>query len=316
MIEIKNLTKAYGAKKAVDDVSFNVEKGEILGFLGPNGAGKTTTMNIITGYISSTSGTVTVGGLDVLKNPEQVKKKIGYLPESPPLYMDMTVLEYLDFVFELKKVALDKDKHIAEVMSVVKITDVKNRAIKNLSKGYKQRVGLAQALLGDPEILILDEPTVGLDPKQINEIRGVIKELGSSRTIILSSHILPEISAVCEKIVIISEGKIVANDTPDNLIKSFSGGTSIQVRIEGDNSVVTGILNSLEGVVSVRELKVDETSCDYYIETDGVTDIRRPLFALLAERSMPILQLKTQEMTLEEVFLKLTMPGIKEDTKE
>lgn len=306
MIEIKNLTKKFGNKKAVDNVTFKVEKGEILGFLGPNGAGKTTTMNIITGYISSSSGTVTIDGLDVLKNPEQVKKKIGYLPENPPLYVEMTVIDYLNFVYDLKKISLNKESHINEVMNTVKITDVKGRLIKNLSKGYKQRVGLAQALLGDPEILILDEPTVGLDPQQINEIRNVIKELGKERTIILSSHILPEVSAICERVIIISNGKIVASDTPENLSKNLSSNSSITVRIDGLLDDVMKVLGEFECVESITNKKFDENCYDYFIKTQGEADIRRELFFSLAEKKMPILMLTTQNLSLEDVFLKLT----------
>lgn len=306
MIEITNLTKTYGNKVAVDNVSFKVEKGEILGFLGPNGAGKTTTMNIITGYISSTSGTAYVDGLDILKTPEEVKRKIGYLPENPPLYMEMTVIDYLNFVFELKKINIDRASHIAEIMETVKITDVSKRLIKNLSKGYKQRVGLAQALLGNPEILILDEPTVGLDPKQINEIRNVIKQLGKERTIILSSHILPEVSAICERVIIISNGKIVASDTPENLSKNFENSTDINVRIEGEKEKVLEVLSKIEGIESVADKKCDDTSFDYYLKTVGEIDIRKDLFYALAENKMPILMLTTQNLSLEDVFLKLT----------
>ena len=219
MIEINGLTKRYGKKTVLDHISFRVEKGEILGFLGPNGAGKTTTMNILTGYLSSSEGTVTVDGFDILEQPFEVKRRIGYLPEQPPLYFDMTVTEYLSFVFDLKKAEGNKQEQIDRILKMVYIDDVKGRLIKNLSKGYKQRVGLAQALVGDPEVLVLDEPTVGLDPKQIIEIRNLIGELGKSHTIILSSHILPEISAICERVIILNKGKIVATDTPDMLSK-------------------------------------------------------------------------------------------------
>ncbi|OQB15928.1 MAG: putative ABC transporter ATP-binding protein YxlF [Firmicutes bacterium ADurb.Bin193] len=306
MITVSNLTKKYGAKKAVDNVSFTVKKGEILGFLGPNGAGKTTCMNIITGYISSTSGTVTVDGLDVLKNPEEVKRKIGYLPENPPLYMDMTVSEYLRFIYELKKIKLDYNTHVKEIMETVKITDVKNRLIKNLSKGYKQRVGLAQALMGNPEILILDEPTVGLDPKQINEIRGVIKDLGKERTIILSSHILPEVSAICERVVIINGGVIVASDTPENLSKGLAGKSGLTLQAEGEAEVAQGIIKDIDGVLSVSFKDIGEGVFEYYIETDGETDIRKDLFYAFSKNNMPILMLTPRGVTLEEVFLKLT----------
>lgn len=306
MIEIVNLTKRYGKKRAVDNVSFKVEKGEILGFLGPNGAGKTTTMNIITGYLSCTEGKVVVDGLDVLKHPEEVKRKIGYLPEQPPLYMDMTVIDYLDFVYDLKKIKLsNRSDHIAGIMETVRISDVSHRLIKNLSKGYKQRVGLAQALLGNPEILILDEPTVGLDPKQINEIRNVIKELGRERTIILSSHILPEVSAICERVIIINNGRLVASDTPENLSKNLSNSTDFTVRIEGENEKVNQVLNTIEGIEFISSKKVEDNIFDYFIKTYE-SDIRREVFFALAEHKMPILLLKTQNLSLEDVFLKLT----------
>lgn len=307
MIEIKNLTKRYGKKRAVDNVSFTVEKGEILGFLGPNGAGKTTTMNILTGYISSNEGSITVDGFDILKNPEEVKKRIGYLPENPPLYLDMTVIDYLNFVYDLKNVKLTKKEHIIEIMNLVKITDVSMRLIKNLSKGYKQRVGLAQALIGNPEILVLDEPTVGLDPKQINEIRDLIKKLGKERTIILSSHILPEVSAICERVIIISKGKIVASDTLENISKNISGTTTIVTRIEGKLDDVTSIISSIDGVNSVTSKPcVDEGANDYKISTNEGFDIRKPLFFALSEKQFPILLLSKQTLSLEDVFLQLT----------
>ena len=232
MITISNLTKKYGDKYALDNISFNVKKGEVLGFLGPNGAGKSTTMNIITGYISYTDRSVNIDGYDILENPIEVKKKIGYLPEIPPLYLDMVVWDYLEFVYELKKIKTEDEKsHIQQVIDMVKIDNVKNRKIANLSKGYRQRVGLAGALIGDPEILILDEPTVGLDPKQIIEIRNVIKELGKEKTVILSSHILSEISAVCDRVIIINKGKFVAEDTPKNLSDKLGDNKKMLFRI-------------------------------------------------------------------------------------
>ena len=237
MIEIQNLTKKFGQITAVDDLNFTVNKGEILGFLGPNGAGKSTTMNIITGYLPSTEGTVKVDGFDIMESPTEVKKRIGYLPEHPPIYMDMTVKEYLDFVSDLKLVERRQKKaQMNNVMELVNITDVRDRLIKNLSKGYKQRVGLAQALIGSPDVLVLDEPTAGLDPKQIIEVRKLIKTLGKKHTIILSSHILPEVSAVCERVVIINKGKIVAVDTPDNLSKGLGIASRLSVTIDGPKS--------------------------------------------------------------------------------
>lgn len=225
MIQIQNLVKRFGSKYAVDDISFGIDEGEIVGFLGPNGAGKSTTMNIITGYMSSTSGTVSIGGIDILENPTEAKRFIGYLPEQPPLYLDMTVREYLNFVYELKGCKLNRKKHLAEICEVVKIADDfnKNRLIKNLSKGYKQRVGIAQALVGNPRVIILDEPTVGLDPKEIIEIRNLIRTLGETHTVILSTHILPEVQAVCDRILIINAGKIVADEKTENISKMIEG---------------------------------------------------------------------------------------------
>jgi len=240
MIEVKNLTKKYGSNTAVDDISFTAESGKILGFLGPNGAGKSTTMNILTGYISSTSGSATLNGIDILQDPIAAKKLIGYLPEQPPVYLDMTVNEYLKFVYELKGSKIPRNSHLDEICSLVKITEMRKRLIRNLSKGYRQRVGLAQALIGNPPILILDEPTVGLDPKQIIEIRSLVKKLGKSHTVILSSHILPEVQAVCDKVVIINEGKIVVDDSLENLVK------------DGENSLeqifMKYVFGDLEGV--------------------------------------------------------------------
>lgn len=307
MIEVKNLTKSYGSKKALNGISFTVEKGEILGFLGPNGAGKSTTMNIITGYLSSTEGTALIDGIDILENPIEAKKKIGYLPELPPLYMDMTVKDYLSFMYDLKKVALPKTQHIKEVCELVKITDVYNRIIKNLSKGYKQRVGLAQALLGNPDVLILDEPTVGLDPKQIIEIRNLIKSLGKNRTVILSSHILTEIQAVCERVIVINKGTLVADDTPDNLARNMSADHNFIVRIDGPEQEVYKLLSTIPSMVKVTTLGPREkTAFEYSLEAEAGADIRREMFRRLAERSWPILALKSTEMSLEDIFLQLT----------
>ena len=240
MIEVKNLTKRYGDIKALDDISFTVDTGEVLGFLGPNGAGKSTTMNIITGYISSTSGTVTVDGTEILENPRETKRKIGYLPEIPPLYPEMTVRKYLEFMFDLKKVKLPKKEHIEEIMRLVRITDMADRLIKNLSKGYRQRVGFGQALLGNPPVLILDEPTVGLDPKQIIEIRKLIRSLGKKHTVIFSSHVLSEISATCDRIIVISEGRLVADSKADELSKALADTQKLSLTVEGSPSDVLG----------------------------------------------------------------------------
>ncbi len=309
MIEIKNLTKRYGNKTAVENITFTVNKGEILGFLGPNGAGKSTTMNILTGYLSATEGTASVADFDILDNPIEAKKKIGYLPEHPPLYLEMTVDEYLDFMYDLKKVRVEASKkvHIEEICKLVKIEDVRKRVIKNLSKGYKQRVGIAQALLGNPEVLILDEPTVGLDPKQIIEIRQLIKNLGESHTVILSSHILPEVQAVCDRVIVISKGKIVADDTEANLSKNLSSDLRYTIRIEGPEKEVYTVLSSIAQMVEVKKMGEKEKKVfEYIIEAEVGVDIRREVFKRMASRNWPILGLKSSELTLEDIFLTLT----------
>jgi len=307
VVEIKNLTKKYGDKLAVDNITFTVKQGEILGFLGPNGAGKSTTMNILTGYLSATSGEVSIGGYDILDNPVEAKKKIGYLPEQPPLYMDMTVREYLDFVYDLKKVTEDRDKHITNICETVKLTDVKDRLIANLSKGYKQRVGLAQALIGNPEVLILDEPTVGLDPKQIIEIRSVIKQLGRDHTVILSSHILQEVNAICERVIIINKGRLVASDTPENLGKSISNENKFQLRVAGDERSILDVLEPINGIEYIKSLGRKESgSIDFVIESAPDVDVRPAIFNALATASLPILSLQTMDLSLEEIFLEVT----------
>lgn len=307
MIEIKNLFKLYGTKRAVDNISLTIEKGDIVGFLGPNGAGKTTTMNIITGYISSTLGTVTVDGIDISKEPDKVKKKIGYLPEKPPLYLDMTVEEYLDFVYEIKSVKLPKKEHLAEIMELVKIDDVKGRLIKNLSKGYRQRVGIAQALVGDPEILILDEPTVGLDPKQIKEIRSVIAKLGKDRTVIVSSHILAEIEAICKKVIIINRGKLMAQGTKEELSEKLSAANTLSVRIMGSLPEIKEELMKIDGITSAEAVSSTENGAyDFKVTFDDGIDVRKDMFFALSEAGMPILELKSNKLTLEQIFLKLT----------
>lgn len=307
MITISNLTKKYGDKYALDDISFDVREGEVLGFLGPNGAGKSTTMNIITGYIAATGGTVTVDGMDITENPIEVKKKIGYLPEIPPLYLDMTVADYLDFVYNLKKVKSDsKDKHIADILKTVRIEDVKSRKIGNLSKGYRQRVGLAGALVGDPQVLILDEPTVGLDPKQIIEIRNVIKSLGKEKTIILSSHILSEISAVCDRVIIINKGKFVAEDTPENLSSRLGDKKRMSFTIEGTKEKAEEILNSFEGISNVVCVSSNGNAHDFEFDTAMTAAERKKLFFAFAENEMPILTQKEIDISLEDIFLKLT----------
>lgn len=308
MIEVKNLSKHFGDKKAVDGISFTANNGEILGFLGPNGAGKSTTMNILTGYISSTDGVALIDGVDILENPIKAKQKIGYLPEQPPLYMDMTVKEYLCFVYDLKKCKLPRNTHLKDICRLVKIDNVYHRVIKNLSKGYKQRVGLAQALIGNPNVLILDEPTVGLDPNQIIEIRTLIKRLGKNHTVILSSHILSEVQAVCDKIVVINQGKIVADDTEENLSKNLINTNKISVKIDGPSSEVEKVIDSISGIKTVElTSKETDTFCEFSIESEDGVDIRRELFKRIAERSWCIMELKTSDMSLEDIFLKLTV---------
>lgn len=308
MIEVTGLTKRYGNHVAVDHLSFRVEKGQIYGFLGPNGAGKSTTMNIITGYLAATEGTVTIDGHDVRQEPEEAKKCVGYLPELPPLYMDMTVEEYLRFAAELKKVPkAQRREQIEQVMDMTKVADMRGRLIKNLSKGYRQRVGLAQALLGSPEVLILDEPSVGLDPKQIIEIRDLIRELGKSHTIILSSHILSEVSAVCDHIMIISHGKLVASDSPEGLRKLMSGGQELKLTVKGSYEMLQKAVTDMKGIADM-ELQdgAAEGCCNVLIRTDKEQDIREELFYLLAENQLPILSMMLSERSLEDIFLELT----------
>lgn len=307
MIEVKNLVKKYGNKIAVNGVSFSLEKGEVLGFLGQNGAGKSTTMNIITGYLSSNSGTVTVDGSEIYEKPVEVKSKIGYLPEIPPLYVDMTVKEYLSFMFDLKKVKLPKKEHLKDICDKVRILDIYNKLIKNLSKGYKQRVGMAQALLGDPPILILDEPTAGLDPNQIIEMRNLIKQLGKKHTVILSSHVLSEIQAVCDRIIVINQGRIVANDTTENLSKNLSADNKTYLSIEGDKNAVENSLRAIEGVINVENFGLEEDGVfKYVVESDLNTDTRRSIFKTCCENGYIILSMKNESLTLEDIFLKLT----------
>lgn len=307
MIEVRNLSKHFGDKKAVDGISFTANDGEILGFLGPNGAGKSTTMNILTGYISSTQGEALIDGNDILKDPIKAKASIGYLPELPPLYVDMTVKEYLNFIYDLKKCKLPRNTHIADICRLVKIENVYKRVIKNLSKGYKQRVGLAQALVGNPNVLILDEPTVGLDPSQIIEIRTLIKKLGKNHTVILSSHILSEVQAVCDKIVVINQGKIVADDTAENLSSSFSGEHRLSVKIDGSAKEVKELIEGIPGVLKVSLIAERTEYSEFTIESEEDKDIRRELFSRMAGRNWYIIELKTSEMSLEDIFLRLTM---------
>ncbi|HJC30597.1 MAG TPA: ABC transporter ATP-binding protein [Candidatus Anaerobutyricum faecale] len=308
MIEVTNLVKDYGNHHAVKGISFTVGEGQIVGLLGPNGAGKSTTMNIMTGYISATSGNVKIGEYDMLEQPLKAKKLIGYLPEMPPLYEEMTVSEYLDFVCSLKGIRKKKERKeaVAEVEEAVRITDVKGRLIKNLSKGYKQRVGLAQALIGNPPLLILDEPTVGLDPNQIIEIRSLIKKLGEKHTIILSSHILSEVNAICDYVLIIDQGHLVAEDTPEHLAEHFADKNRILLSVKGEKDRIEEALEESEYIASYEVTGENEGVLDVTAETTGKEDIRDALFFEFADKKLPIVKMEMETLSLEDVFLKLT----------
>lgn len=308
MIEINHLVKKYGSHVAVDDLSLTVEPGKIYGFLGPNGAGKSTTMNIITGYLAATSGEVKINGFDVLKQPEEAKKCVGYLPELPPLYMDMTVKEYLDFVAELKKIEKTlRAGYVKEAMKITKTEEVSGRLIRNLSKGYRQRVGFAQAVLGYPEILILDEPTVGLDPKQIIEIRDLIKELGKKHTIILSSHILSEISAVCDHVFIISHGKLVASDSTENLLERMTGAQEIELLVKAEEDTAETAIREIAQVERCEKTESKEDGAVQLLVTAKKdADVREAIYHTCVEHHMPILEMKAASKSLEDVFLELT----------
>ena len=308
MIEINHLVKKYGSHVAVDDLSLTVEPGKIYGFLGPNGAGKSTTMNIITGYLAATSGEVKINGFDVLKQPEEAKKCVGYLPELPPLYMDMTVKEYLDFVAELKKIEKSlRAGYVKEVMKITKTEEVSGRLIRNLSKGYRQRVGFAQAVLGYPEILILDEPTVGLDPKQIIEIRDLIKELGKKHAIILSSHILSEISAVCDHVFIISHGKLVASDSTENLLERMTGAQEIELLVKAEEDTAETAIREIAQVERCEKTESKEDGAVQLLVTAKKdADVREAIYHTCVEHHMPILEMKAASKSLEDVFLELT----------
>lgn len=311
MIKIEHLVKRYGNNFAVDDISFSVAEGEVVGFLGPNGAGKSTTMNILTGYLSSTSGSVSINGIDVLENPFEAKKLIGFLPEQPPLYLDMTVNEYLEFVCDLKNCKLNRGKHIAEVCDVIKISDVRKRVIKNLSKGYRQRVGIAQALIGNPKVIIFDEPTVGLDPKQIIEIRNLIRALGKDHTVILSTHILQEVQAVCDRIVIINKGKIVADEKTEDITRAVESTRRFNIKICGPQKEVLAMLKNKQGIIYAEALAEKEGDAyTYTVESEPGVDIRKNLFYTLAERDWPMIGLESVGMSLEDIFLKIVdKPG-------
>ncbi|MFV0341703.1 MAG: ABC transporter ATP-binding protein [Anaerocolumna sp.] len=310
MIEVKNLIKKYGEYVAVDDLSFSVGKGQILGFLGPNGAGKSTTMNILTGYISATEGSVLVNGHDIFLEPEEAKKCIGYLPEIPPLYQDMTVREYLDFVADIKLVKKSEKSHMVEkVMNMTRIGDVSERLIKHLSKGYKQRVGLAQAMIGFPEVLIFDEPTVGLDPMQIIEIRDLIKELSKEHTIILSSHILSEISAICDTVLIINKGKLIVSDTPDNLSKHIGGSNGLYLEVKGKRETIQEALGKIQEITKIDIDKKQEEIVKVSVYSTEEHDIREAVFYALSDAKCPIMDMHSQKMSLEDIFLSLTQSG-------
>lgn len=304
MIEVKNITKHYGKQTALDDISFTLQKGDIMGFLGPNGAGKSTTMNIITGYISSDSGDVFINGINILDDPTSAKKNIGYLPEIPPLYNDMIVEKYLSFMFELKRVRLTKKDHISEICKKVGIDDVKDRIIKHLSKGYRQRVGIAQALLGNPPVIILDEPTVGLDPAQIIEIRKLIRELGEKHTIILSSHVLSEIEAVCDKIIIINNGKIAAQGNIEEITGSGKGTRLIRIEAEGREQAIYSTLRNTDNVININRIGETEKGC-YAFTVESDKDIRRAVYRALAKTECNILLMQPQGLSLEETYLNI-----------
>lgn len=308
MLEVKNLTKKFGDKYAVNNISFTVNQGEVVGFLGTNGAGKSTTMNMITGYLGATSGDITIDQNNILENPEAVKRNIGYLPEHPPLYQELTVWESLSFVYDLKSVKADKKKHLEEIAQMVSIYDVKDKLVGNLSKGYKQRVGIACALIGDPPILILDEPTVGLDPKQIIEIRSLISNLSKDKTVILSSHILQEIEAVCDRIIIIHQGVCIADDTPDNLLSNNIGDYNIIIGVIGDDEEIRKVIERVPDTTVIKTLSIPEIALGYkefYISSTG-KDYRGLISQILVAAGIELLELHRIQSSLEDVFLKLT----------
>jgi len=308
VIEVDQLTKRYGSVKAIDNVSFRVEKGEILGFLGPNGAGKTTTMRILTCFLPATEGTARVGGFDVFTQPMEVKRRIGYLPENPPLYDELTVDSYLEFVAKIKGVdSTIRSKRIAEVKDRVSIQEYSGTVIKHLSKGYRQRVGLAQALVHDPEVLILDEPTVGLDPNQITDVRNLIKSLAGNHTVILSTHILPEVGITCQRVVIINKGRIAAVDTPENLTRQLQGSDRILLSARGPEAAIKGKIQEIQGVLRIESVKQDgDGHCEFSIDTELKRDLRSQIARKIVESGYDLLELKTSSMSLEEVFLQLT----------
>ena len=306
MIKVEHLVKRYGSIYALNDVSFEIGEGEIVGLLGPNGAGKSTAMNILTGYLSSTSGKVTINGVDILEDPIEAKKFIGFLPEQPPLYPEMTVMEYLNFVYELKACALDREPHLEEIVSVVKLTEVKHRLIKNLSKGNKQRVGIAQALVGDPKLIIFDEPTVGLDPKQILAVRNLIRTLARRHTVVLSTHILAEVQAVCERVIIINKGKVIADERTEDMVKTIEDGYRYRAKICGPAREVEAALRKISGI---REVEAtgdrDSDSYAYILESEKGIDVRKPLFNLCSSKNWALIGLEPVGTDLESVFIRL-----------
>lgn len=307
MIEVKNVTKKYGSFTAVDNISFDVKDGEVVGFLGPNGAGKSTTMNMITGFIEPTDGQIIINGNDISKKPKKAKKQIGYMPENVPLYYDLTVKEFVTYMAELKFVKRqDKKEQVEKVIKETGLESVQKKLIKNLSRGYKQRVSMAGALVGDPDVIILDEPTVGLDPKQITEIRNLIKELGKKHTVILSTHILPEVSQICERVVIINKGKIVAVDTPENLEKKTKENNGISVTVEDKKENMKKLKELIPEIESVEMVKDNEDGTkQYIIISKADTDLRKKLFDVLPKQDITIFELKKTETTLEDAFIKL-----------
>ena len=306
MLKVENLVKKYGGATALSGISFSVEAGEVVGFLGPNGAGKSTTMNIITGFISSNVGNVWIDGTEILENPTEAKKKIGYLPEQPPLYPEMTVEEYLNFVYELRACTLPRKAHIDEVLAATRITDVRGRVIRNLSKGYKQRVGISAALIGNPPLIILDEPTIGLDPKQIIEVRSLIRELGKKHTVILSTHILSEAQAVCDRMIIIDHGRIVADGRADEINQFIRDNRRYKATIAAPQAEALALIKKLPGVVRCEALaERDGDATAFLIEAERGIDVRKPLFYALAERSYPLLGLEALGQSLEDVFLSI-----------
>ncbi len=306
MIKIQNLTKSFGSTTVLNNISFEISKGEIVGLLGPNGAGKSTAMNILTGFLSFTEGKVEIDGLDLFEFPNEAKKSIGYLPETPPLYPEMTVTEYLNFVYQLKGCTLNKKKHIQEILEVVKLNDVKNRVIGHLSKGYRQRIGIGQALIGNPKVIILDEPTVGLDPRQVVEIRNLIRTLGLSHTVILSTHILQEVQAVCDRVIVINRGRIVADRRTEDLASAVEGNRRLSVKICGPEKEVTQALRALPGVLSAESLgNLDADSYTFAVESSSSIDIRKPLFSMLSRNGWPLIGAEASNVNLEDVFLAL-----------